>query len=235
LQKLVADARDTLQKVGPDTVNARAGADMVFEIRGTKVPFTAEGFVRSFSLPNFYFHATTAYDICDRKAFRSESGTTWADAAEELSPAVPKAVWNGAVVAEAAADDVRIVEGNVYFSPDAVDHTYLRESKTTTVVRLEGHRQLLRRRRRRRNQPRRRLVLPCAEAGRGGNRRLHRVLERREDRGRRVALAMHPEHKPKPLAACNVCHAPTNKHEELNQRCDKVVNVEGATVPTRAR
>jgi hypothetical protein len=36
---------------------------MIFEIRGTRIPFTAEGFVTSFSLPNFYFHATTAYDI----------------------------------------------------------------------------------------------------------------------------------------------------------------------------
>jgi hypothetical protein len=67
LQKLVADAREMLQKVAPETVNARAGADMVFEIRGTKVPFTAEGFLLSFSLPNFYFHATTAYDILRSK------------------------------------------------------------------------------------------------------------------------------------------------------------------------
>jgi hypothetical protein len=27
------------------------------------MPFVAEKFVLSFSLPNFYFHATTAYDI----------------------------------------------------------------------------------------------------------------------------------------------------------------------------
>jgi hypothetical protein len=67
LQKLVADARESMQKVAPESVNARAGADMVFEIRGTKVPFTAEGFVLSFSLPNFYFHATTAYDILRSK------------------------------------------------------------------------------------------------------------------------------------------------------------------------
>ena len=67
LQALVASARETLQKVAPQAVNARAGADMVFEIRGTKVPFTAEGFVLSFSLPNFYFHATTAYDILRSK------------------------------------------------------------------------------------------------------------------------------------------------------------------------
>jgi uncharacterized protein len=31
------------------------------------MPFTAEGFLMSFSLPNFYFHATTAYDILRSK------------------------------------------------------------------------------------------------------------------------------------------------------------------------
>ena len=35
---------------------------------------------------------------------------------------------------------------------------------------------------------------------------------------------MHAEHKPKPSAACDVCHAPTNLHEAINQRCDKVIN-----------
>jgi uncharacterized protein len=64
---LVEGARRTLQQVAPEAVNAREGADMAFEIRGTTLPFTAEGFVLSFSLPNFYFHATTAYDILRSK------------------------------------------------------------------------------------------------------------------------------------------------------------------------
>ena len=51
---------------------------------------------------------------------------------------MPKAVWNGAVLAQAEAEDVRIVEGNVYFSPESVDHTYLRESKTNTVCGWKG-------------------------------------------------------------------------------------------------
>lgn len=51
---------------------------------------------------------------------------------------MPKAVWNGAVIARAEADDVRIVEGNVYFSTESVDHTYLRESKTNTVCGWKG-------------------------------------------------------------------------------------------------
>ena len=31
------------------------------------MPFVAENFIMSFSLPNFYFHAATAYDILRNK------------------------------------------------------------------------------------------------------------------------------------------------------------------------
>ena len=51
---------------------------------------------------------------------------------------MPKALWNGTVIAQAEPSDVRIVEGNVYFSPESVDHTYLRESKTNTVCSWKG-------------------------------------------------------------------------------------------------
>ena len=67
LQKLVADARAGLQKLTPADVNALEGKDVVFQLRDFKMPFTAEGFLMSFSLPNFYFHATTAYDILRMK------------------------------------------------------------------------------------------------------------------------------------------------------------------------
>lgn len=51
---------------------------------------------------------------------------------------MPRATWNGAILAEADADSVRLVEGNVYFPPECVDHSYLRESKTRTVCPLKG-------------------------------------------------------------------------------------------------
>ena len=63
LQKLVADTRDALQKLTPAEVNALEGRDVVFQIGNFKLPFTSEGFVLSFSLPNLHFHAATAYDI----------------------------------------------------------------------------------------------------------------------------------------------------------------------------
>jgi hypothetical protein len=67
LQGLVAEARDKLAKLSRDEVNALEGSDVTFQIRDFKMPFTAENFLMSFSMPNFYFHATTAYDILRSK------------------------------------------------------------------------------------------------------------------------------------------------------------------------
>jgi hypothetical protein len=63
LQALIADAAASLREIDPAELNAREGAEFVFEARGNKRHFTSEDFVMSFSLPNFHFHATTAYDI----------------------------------------------------------------------------------------------------------------------------------------------------------------------------
>jgi len=51
---------------------------------------------------------------------------------------MPKATWNGAVIAQAEADEVELVEGNVYFPPDKVDKTFLRDSQTRTVCSWKG-------------------------------------------------------------------------------------------------
>jgi hypothetical protein len=67
LQKLVADAAGALEALKPAEVNALEGRDVTFQMRDTKIPFVAEGFLLSFSLPNFHFHATTAYDILRSK------------------------------------------------------------------------------------------------------------------------------------------------------------------------
>jgi uncharacterized protein (DUF427 family) len=51
---------------------------------------------------------------------------------------MPKAVWNGAIIAEADAGAVEVVEGNVYFSAEAVHHHYLQPSDTHTVCPWKG-------------------------------------------------------------------------------------------------
>ncbi len=67
LQKLVADTRAALQQLTPAEVNALEGGQIVFRMRSMEMPFTTENFLMSFSLPNFYFHASTAYDILRSK------------------------------------------------------------------------------------------------------------------------------------------------------------------------
>ena len=67
LQQIVKEAREALEKLTPDEVNASDGRDVIFQFRDMKLPFTAADFLLSFSLPNFHFHATTAYDILRHK------------------------------------------------------------------------------------------------------------------------------------------------------------------------
>ena len=63
LKALVAETHAKLEKFTPKEIDALEDKDVVFEVRGTTRNFTNKGFLLSFSLPNFYFHATTAYDI----------------------------------------------------------------------------------------------------------------------------------------------------------------------------
>ena len=51
---------------------------------------------------------------------------------------MPKATWNGKVIAQADTSVVQIVEGNVYFPPDAVDRAFFRDSQTHTVCPWKG-------------------------------------------------------------------------------------------------
>lgn len=51
---------------------------------------------------------------------------------------MPRATWNGAVIAEAPAEQVEIVERNVYFPIEAVRREYLRPSQTHTVCGWKG-------------------------------------------------------------------------------------------------
>jgi hypothetical protein len=63
LQALVSEARSGLAGLNESDVEALAGKSIVFSLGKREIPFTNQNFLLSFSLPNFYFHATTTYDI----------------------------------------------------------------------------------------------------------------------------------------------------------------------------
>jgi uncharacterized protein len=63
LQAMIAHTETALKAFTPDEVNSWSGEDLDLQIGPRRLAFTAENFFLSFSLPNFHFHAVTAYDI----------------------------------------------------------------------------------------------------------------------------------------------------------------------------
>ena len=63
LKAKITDTLAALEAIDAAEINAFMGRDMRFAFGDRQLNFTAENFLLSFSQPNFYFHATTAYDI----------------------------------------------------------------------------------------------------------------------------------------------------------------------------
>ncbi|HEX8957735.1 MAG TPA: DUF427 domain-containing protein [Burkholderiaceae bacterium] len=51
---------------------------------------------------------------------------------------MPRAIWNGAVIAEAPPEAVETVEGNTYFPPSAIRREFFQDSETHTVCGWKG-------------------------------------------------------------------------------------------------
>jgi hypothetical protein len=63
LRARIAETLAALEAIDAAEIDGFIGRDMRFVTATRRLDFTAENFLLSFSLPNFYFHATTAYDI----------------------------------------------------------------------------------------------------------------------------------------------------------------------------
>lgn len=67
LRGLLDGAIAALEALDRDAVDALIESDTQFTFGTTAMPFTGANFLLSFSQPNFYFHATTAYAILRHK------------------------------------------------------------------------------------------------------------------------------------------------------------------------
>lgn len=63
LRAMIGKAEEALEAFTPDEVNGWAGKALDLQIGPRRLAFTSETLILSFSLPNFHFHAVTAYDI----------------------------------------------------------------------------------------------------------------------------------------------------------------------------
>jgi len=59
MKGLVKEAIEGLQGETPEEINALADKPLLFKMGEMEIPYTTDNFMLSFSLPNFYFHATT--------------------------------------------------------------------------------------------------------------------------------------------------------------------------------
>lgn len=67
LRQSVADAIAALKTVQPGEIDAAADRDVVFSFSTNRMEYVAEDFLLSFCLPNFFFHASTAYAVLRSK------------------------------------------------------------------------------------------------------------------------------------------------------------------------
>jgi hypothetical protein len=63
LRAMITRAQTSLGAFDRDEIDGCAGKELDLQIGPRRLAFTAETFILSFSLPNFHFHAVTAYDI----------------------------------------------------------------------------------------------------------------------------------------------------------------------------
>src|ERR1700722_13353402 len=63
LKARIAETLSALEKIDSAEIDGFLGRDLRFAFGTNYRDYSAENFLLSFSLPNFYFHATTSYDI----------------------------------------------------------------------------------------------------------------------------------------------------------------------------
>ena len=63
LKSVIREAIAGVEAFREEEVNSWSGQAMRFEMGNYRLDFVAEDFLMSFSLPQFYFHVTTTYDV----------------------------------------------------------------------------------------------------------------------------------------------------------------------------
>lgn len=63
LQERIAKTVEFVRSIKPEQLDGQEDEEIVLKFGANEFKFTGLSFLLSFCLPNFYFHATTAYDI----------------------------------------------------------------------------------------------------------------------------------------------------------------------------
>tara|TARA_B100001063_G_scaffold219615_1_gene223874 strand:- start:700 stop:1221 length:522 start_codon:yes stop_codon:yes gene_type:complete len=66
-KNMLKEAEENLKNIDSSEIDNLVEQDVLFKMGTIEWPFTATDFILSFSLPNFYFHLTTFYDMLRMK------------------------------------------------------------------------------------------------------------------------------------------------------------------------
>jgi len=69
-KNMLKEAEENLKKINSSEIDNLEGQEVIFKMGSIAWPFTATEFILSFSLPNFYFHLTTFYDMLRMKGLK---------------------------------------------------------------------------------------------------------------------------------------------------------------------
>ena len=67
---MLKEAEENLKNIDSYEIDNLVDKEIIFKMESITWPFTATDFILSFSLPNFYFHLTTFYDMLRMKGLK---------------------------------------------------------------------------------------------------------------------------------------------------------------------
>ena len=81
LQARIATTVEFVKSIKPEQMDGREDKEIVFSLPSGERRFTGQAMLLNFTMPNFYFHATTAYDLLRHRGVvigkRDFMGTPW--------------------------------------------------------------------------------------------------------------------------------------------------------------
>jgi uncharacterized protein len=81
LQERIATTVAFVKSIKPEQMDGREDKEIVFTLPSGERRFTGQAMLLNFTMPNFYFHATTAYDLLRHRGVvvgkRDFMGTPW--------------------------------------------------------------------------------------------------------------------------------------------------------------
>ena len=81
LKSRIATTVEFVKSIRPEDMNGQEDKEIVFTLPSGERRFTGQTMLLNFTMPNFYFHATTAYDLLRHRGIvigkRDFMGTPW--------------------------------------------------------------------------------------------------------------------------------------------------------------